>query len=182
MKIIGLLGHAGVGKNYIAENIIPKYINGSYLVLAFADHFKIDCITKHNFEYNKVFGEKDYETRKALQRIGTEEGRHRYGEDIWIRIVENWIKVFNSRGIENFIISDVRFQNEVNWIKSMGGKVIKIISQKRLKIQLEKESSNLFQKNNIENHESESGIDKIDNYDFILDNDKKINDLSKYFI
>ena len=74
MEIIGLLGHQGVGKNYIAEKILPFILEEKpTIVLAFADHFKIDCICKHGIEYDKVFGKKDYKTRKILQRVGTEE-------------------------------------------------------------------------------------------------------------
>ena len=132
MEIIGLLGHQGVGKNYIAENILPDiFYDRNYLVLAFADHFKVDCICKHKLNYNKVFYKKDFEIRKKLQQIGTEEGRNVYGSDIWINILETWMKVFNSRGVGLFIISDVRFQNEVDWIKKLGGTVIKINAPKR---------------------------------------------------
>lgn len=61
-----------------------------------------------------------------MHKIGTEEGRDVYGENIWIKITETWIETVNLRGITRFIIPDVRFQNEVDWIKSLGGKVIKI--------------------------------------------------------
>ena len=46
LEIIGLLGHQGVGKNYIAEHIIPKVLNNAKntVVIAFADHLKINCI------------------------------------------------------------------------------------------------------------------------------------------
>ena len=83
MEIIGLLGHQGVGKNYISEKILPSLLEKkNYVVLAFADHFKIDCISKYNADYDKVYGEKDFETRKLLQKIGTEEGRNKFGYDI----------------------------------------------------------------------------------------------------
>ena len=77
IEIIGLLGHQGVGKNYIAEYVIPEVIptKKNTVVIAFADHLKINCITKQGADYDKVYGEKDYETRKMLQREGTEEGR-----------------------------------------------------------------------------------------------------------
>ena len=75
-EIIGLLGHQGVGKNYIAEKILPEILINSRntVVLAFADHLKIECISKLGADFDKVYGEKDYETRKLLQITGTEEG------------------------------------------------------------------------------------------------------------
>ena len=59
MELIGLLGHQGVGKNYFAEVILPKILpNKNTVVLAFADHFKVDCICKHDAKlegFTKMF-------------------------------------------------------------------------------------------------------------------------------
>ena len=173
MEIIGLLGHQGVGKNYIAERILPKVLESKEtLVIAFADHFKIDGISKYDLDYDKVYGKKDYFTRKRLHLIGTEEGRQKFGYDIWIKTIHNWIKVFNSRGVKRFIITDVRFQNEVDWIKSLNGTVIKINAPNRFMDRVKQEADNDCEKiQKIISHESESMIDEIDNYDFILNND-----------
>tara|TARA_A100001015_G_scaffold286842_1_gene356000 strand:- start:1817 stop:2383 length:567 start_codon:yes stop_codon:yes gene_type:complete len=180
MKIIGLLGNQGVGKSYISQYISDELykLNKKSIILAFADHFKIDCVCKHNIEYNRVFGDKDLESRKLLQKVGTEEGRDVFGQNIWINVVENWIKVFYSRGIEYFIISDVRFLNEVEWIKSINGIVIKINAPERHKICLKKESNNnLDNENEIKAHISEIEINKITNYDLIINNDFEKNNL-----
>ncbi len=173
MQVIGLLGHQGVGKNYIAEVILPKLLSQkNTVVLAFADHFKIDCITKHNAEFDKVYGEKDFETRKLLQKVGTEEGRNIYGYDIWVKTLNNWIKVLNSRGVQRFIISDVRFQNEAEWIKSINGYIIKINAPQRYQKRLEIETNNNLDKiNEIISHPSEVGIDKLTLYDLLVNND-----------
>lgn len=173
MQIIGLLGHQGVGKNYIAEIVLPKILSQkNTVVLAFADHFKIDCISKHNADYNKVYGQKDYETRILLQKVGTEEGREVFGYDIWIRTLHNWIKVLHSRGVKRFIISDVRFQNEVEWIKSLNGIIIKINAPNRYQNRLETETGNNIEKiNEIKNHPSEVNIDNIEIYDILVNND-----------
>ena len=122
MELIGLLGHQGVGKNYIAEVVLKEILpKKNTVILAFADHFKVDCICKHGASYKKVFEKKDFPTRRLLQLVGTEEGRNKYGSDIWIKTLETWIKLLNSRGVERFIICDVRFQNEANWIKKLNG-------------------------------------------------------------
>ncbi len=186
MELIGLLGHQGVGKNYIAEVILPKILpKKNTVVLAFADHFKIDSICKYNASFDKVFGEKDYETRRLLQKVGTEDGRHKYGYDIWIRTTETWIKILHSRGVERFIISDVRFLNEAEWIKSLNGKLIKIESPIRFKQRLLKETNNDEDKiNEIINHPSESNVDNISIYDICVNNDPDSNinnDLIKFF-
>ena len=64
MKIIGLLGHQGVGKNYISENIISKLLLNNYIIMAFADHFKIDCITKQNLNYHKIKTLRDFDCKQ----------------------------------------------------------------------------------------------------------------------
>jgi len=173
MQIIGLLGHQGVGKNHIAEIVLPKLLSQkNTVVLAFADHFKIDCISKHNPDFNKEYGQKDYDTRRLLQKVGTEEGREVFGYDIWIRTLHNWIKILNSRGVERFIISDLRFQNEVEWIKSLNGIIIKINAPNRYQHRLETETGNDIEKiNEIKNHPSEVNIDKIESHDILVNND-----------
>lgn len=173
MEIIGLLGHQGVGKNYIAEEILLKKLDYKpTLVIAFADHFKVEGISKYDLEYDKVYGKKDFYTRKRLHLIGTEEGRQKFGYDIWIKTIHNWIKVYNSRGIKRFIIPDVRFQNEVDWIKSLNGVVIKINAPNRYIARVKEEANNDNEKiQKIISHESENMIDKIENYDFLFNND-----------
>ena len=160
IEIIGLLGHQGVGKNYISEKILPTILSKkNYVVLAFADH-------------NKVFGEKDFETRRLLQLCGTEEGRNKYGFDIWVKTMHNWIKVLSSRGVERFIISDVRFENEIEWIKSLVGIIIKIEAPERYKQRLINETNGDKEKmKEIMNHYSEINIDIIKNYDILIHND-----------
>jgi hypothetical protein len=173
MELIGLLGHQGVGKNYFAEIVLPQILpKKNTVVLAFADHFKVDCICKHNAKYDKVFGEKDFETRRLLQLAGTEEGRDKFGYDIWIKTLETWIKILNSRGVERFIISDVRFQNEADWVKLLDGTLIKIESPIRYNQRLANETNNNQDKiNEIKAHASEVNIDKISNYDICINND-----------
>ena len=172
MEIIGLMGHQGVGKNFIADLLLKNLPTKNTIIIAFADHFKVDCICKHKCDYNKVFGEKDYETRRLLQKAGTEEGRDKFGENIWINVVETWIKLLNERGVERFIISDVRFVNEADWVKKINGILIKIDAPKRFKKRLEKETNNnkeLIEK--IKNHRSEIMIDRFKEYDILVKND-----------
>ncbi len=172
MEVIGLLGYQGVGKNYIAENILNEILpKENTLIMAFADHFKIDCINKHNVEFNKIYLNKDIESRKLLQRVGTEEGRDVYGDDIWVNVLESWMRVYNNRGIKRFIICDVRFQNEVNWIKKIGGIVIKINANDRRRTKLLEETSNNEEKvKEICDHRTESELENVKGYDYEVNN------------
>jgi dephospho-CoA kinase len=175
MEIYGFIGNMGCGKNYIAEKIfLPKLKSKPTLVMAFADHFKITAICFQNLTYDKVFGEKDNHTRKILQELGTELGRDKYGDDIWLKVMTNWMRVYNERGIERFIITDVRFENEVNFIKDLNGKIIKIDAPNRNMDRLMKESKgDIIKINELAKHRSEIYIKEFKDYDYIVDNSKE---------
>lgn len=172
--IIGLSGRLGVGKDYIARSIIQPFVETHFskekvISLAFADQLKINTIIKHNVPFESVFVKKTRETRELLQREGTEIGRNNYGKDIWIRHMDNWVNVWKSRGFTTFLITDVRFKNEVNWIQSNGGIVIRINAPIRSKMKLISEISNI----STTLHQSENELDNFDEneYDFVFNND-----------
>ena len=178
-EIIGLVGHQGVGKDFIGKLIIDRILpRKNTLILAFADHLKITAIGKFNADPAKVYGQKDYETRTMLQRLGTEEGRNVYGEDVWVNVLEAWMDVFHSRGVERFIITDVRFMNEARRIKEIGGKLLKIDAPDRFDEKLRSEAGgDAVKYEAIKNHQSETEIDAIENIDYIINNRKDATNL-----
>lgn len=96
-------GKLGSGKDFLANTLrsmLPTERN--CVGLALADHFKVDAISKDGLDYNKVYGEKDERTRKCLQHRGTEEGRDKYGEDVWVRTLTTWMSVHRDRGTDTF--------------------------------------------------------------------------------
>jgi len=172
-EIYGFSGKLGVGKNYIAEKIfyhnLPKK---NTLIMALADHFKVDTVSKDNVEFDKVFIKKDDRTRRLLQIRGTEEGRDKYGKDIWIRTLQTWIKLYHDRGVERFIITDVRFPNEAEWIHQLGGYTFRVNAPKRNEKALKEESDGDQKKyESISKHASEVGLDNYQNFSYILNND-----------
>lgn len=175
IEIYGFMGNLGEGKNYIAEEIfinkLKEYNDKPTIIMAFADHLKINGICFNNLDYDKVFIKKDTETRKKLQEIGTELGRDNFGKDIWIKIVYNWMKVYASRGIKRFIITDVRFENEVEFIKHMKGTIIRVYAPDRNLIKLQQESNNDINIiNKLANHPSEIYVKNFKDYDYLIDN------------
>ena len=128
LKIIGINGKAGSGKDFIAKNYYPKYFQ-----IAFADHFKYDLIGKKIRTYEEVYVTKTPETRHIMQEYGTEKGRNVYGEDVWISCTEAMIyNIFNRNHIQDFIFPDVRYDNEAQFIRNLGGIVISIESNRNL--------------------------------------------------
>ena len=165
MEIYAFAGNLKTGKNYVAEKLfIPLLPFKNTLVMAFADHFKIDAINKQNLQYDKVFGKKDNETRKQLQHMGTENGRDKYGQDIWINTLDTWMKLYHERGIERFIITDLRFKNEYEYLKSKNAKIIKIEAPNRQKKNLQGQNLQVL------NHRSETELNDIE-FDYIINND-----------
>ena len=175
--IIGIAGKLGSGKDYICNNVIIPILKNkdcAFLQMCFADQIKVNVMTKNNIDFEDVYVNKNKQTRTLLQTEGTELGRDLLGDDIWIRYFENWMSVYKSRGIDHFIVTDVRFQNEVEYIKQSGGILIRIDAPKRNYQRLFTESNgdlDVLQK--LSSHISECNLDNLpnDNYDLIIKND-----------
>jgi dephospho-CoA kinase len=130
MKVLGLHGHAGVGKNTLADLYLKPL---GYRDLALADDIKIRAVATGVATYEEVYGpHKPDHVRTWLQLEGTERGREVFGEDVWVsslfarmrRINECW-------GLDRFVVTDVRFPNEVAYIREKGGVVLSIHAPER---------------------------------------------------
>lgn len=172
----------GSGKDYITTNYIIPYIENilkeKILQLCFADQIKINVMAKNNIKYHDLYVEKNENTRKLLQIEGTENGRNALSKNIWIDYLKNWIEVFQNRGNKNFIITDVRFKNEYEFIKNNGGIIIKIVAPNRNHQRLLNESKgdvNIY--NTLKNHSSECDLDDLPDmyYDIVINNDNESN-------
>jgi len=173
MTLVGLCGKMGVGKDYIANTIILPYMRNvlgkTAMTWCFADQLKVNAMTKYKLDYSNVYEDKTQHTRQLLQQEGTEYGRDLYGQDIWISYLDKWTQIMQHRGIEHFVITDVRFKNEIEYIKSRNGLVIKINAPTRNKRRLDSENGTQVMKS----HKSECDLDTLDDkvYDLVVDND-----------
>lgn len=139
--IIGLLGYIGSGKGTVASQLVKEY---NFRQDSFAASLKDACAalfdwprhmlegdTKESREWREQpdiwWSEKlsrpDFSPRLALQLMGTDVIRNNFDERMWFLTVENKIRKNPS---QNVVISDVRFPNEVKFIKENGGKLIKV--------------------------------------------------------
>lgn len=64
---------------------------------------------------------KNPEVRRLLQATGTEGGRKTLDEALWIKQVSPLV-----RGKRNYVITDVRFLNEAEFIRNHGGIVVRV--------------------------------------------------------
>ena len=126
--ILGLSGYARSGKDTVAEYLVERY---GFVRMAFADPMR-EAVARLNpwidfaglriplseaLRITDWDGLKDESTeiRSLLQRMGTEVGRHMFGENFWVDYALN--KAVES-GHERIVFSDVRFPNEADSIKS----------------------------------------------------------------
>ncbi len=137
--LIGLLGRIGSGKGAIADELVNTY---GFRHDSFAATLKDVTAALFNWdramlegntpesraareEVDEWWGEKlgieNFTPRLALQLIGTEVFRNNFHQDIWMFSV-----MARYAGDENVVISDARFLNEVQAIRDMGGRIIRV--------------------------------------------------------
>ena len=165
--IIGLSGYAQSGKDTVANILVSKY---EFERVAFADAIRsilweMNPIVKDSgFTLQGVINAYGWdkakvmfpEIRRLLQELGVS-SRNTLGEDVWVIAVLRKASDKN----KNYVISDVRFENEAAIIKQMNGYLWRV---KRPNVEA------------VNNHISESELDgyKVDQ---ILNNGGTIEEL-----
>ena len=177
--IIGLVGFIGSGKGTVGDILVREQ---GYHKFAFADALKdavasmflwprgllegdsnasrafrerVDVWWSHKFGYEVT-------PRLILQKFGTEACREGIHDNIWIHILEKKIQ-----GYDDVVISDVRFPNEIDFVRSAGGLIIRV---KRGDDPTPDELSKM--------HISETAWNKYDP-DFVIHNEGTIDDLKE---
>jgi len=161
--IIGITGYKGSGKDTIGKYLIDNY---NYKRYAFADPLKEICQTLFSFNDEQLYGNLKEEQdqywknspRYFFQKIGTDLFRNQIDQDFWIKVLER--KIITNLD-QKIVITDVRFQNEFDMIKNLGGIVIRINNNNKI-IQ--------------DNHESEQNINNF-NVDYEINNNKNLEEL-----
>ena len=134
MKLIGVIGPIGGGKDTIADYLIQRH---GYKKLSFATRVKDVAAVAFGWERTLLEGDTltsrawreevdafwNITPRQALQRIGTEMFRGHIADDFWLRIVEKQISESTAKGI---VITDCRFENEIRLIQRLGGTIIQV--------------------------------------------------------
>lgn len=173
-KIIALSGKIGSGKNYIGETLIFNYLrrlNKNVVLLAFADYLKITCNLKDRILYDRLFRDKDIESRRMLQNRGTVEKQD--NENIFIEAMDCMIHMFLDRKVEVIIITDLRFKNEFEYLKNNWNALcIRVNSPQRTYDKMLKECEGSISKLNIiSNHVSETELDDCKSFEHTICND-----------
>lgn len=130
VKILGLSGIAGAGKDTAALTIKESKKNVD--IYAFAGPLKEACRILFNFSNEQLYDtvvKEEYDERwkrsprEIFQWLGTDVLRNHVNQDFFIMNMQQRI---DSSKADYIVITDVRFDNEAEYVKSLGGKVIKI--------------------------------------------------------
>jgi len=171
--ILAFSGKIGSGKNYLAEKPVYKFLrekNQNVSIIAFADYLKMVCCVKDRILYERLFHDKDEESRRALQTRGMIERKE--NESIFLEVMECKLRLAYDRGVDVVIISDVRFKNEFEFLHKLGAVLFRINSPKRTHDKLLKECNGDKAKMSIvASHVSETDLDECREFDCYLSND-----------
>lgn len=138
--VVGLTGAAGSGKDTAAEFMVDLLRKGhrcNAVRWAFADALRqmLLPIVPPLYMHDRRLKEQPVpglgvSYRMLAQTLGTEWGRNLIAQDLWVRIMDNRL----ARLVEMtqhsppivVVVSDVRFPNELRWIRERGGHLVRI--------------------------------------------------------
>lgn len=166
INYIGLAAGMGCGKSTAIELLKEEY--GSLVKLV---KFAGILYEIQDFIYDKISPvyskPKDFiKDRKLLQMLGTDWGRG-IDDSLWVKLWKAAAEKEVAHGGRSTIVisDDTRFDNEAEMIKSMGGVIVQITS--------ERAGQRIDTSAGIKNHASEAGISK-NLIDYTIRNDHTI--------
>ena len=193
--IIGICGLIGSGKGTVGDILVEQ----GYKKVSFADKLKDGVATIFGWNRAMLEGDTDEsrtwreqpdefwsnETkmevtpRLVLQLFGTDCLRNGFYDGVWVSLLKKYI--LDNPG--DYVIPDVRFRNEQNMIRELGGKVWQVKRgkdpvwfQRAIHDNANPDTSNLM--NGFDIHESEyKWIDVNTRFDSILHNEGTIAEL-----
>jgi energy-coupling factor transporter ATP-binding protein EcfA2 len=161
--LIGIAGPKNSGKNTCAAHL-SRYFPSS-VVHAFAEPVKRVCQQLYLLSEEQLYDVVAKETvdtrwgltpRQMFQRVGTDYVRNQLDPEFWTKHFEFWWSKQRQQNPDTVIlVPDVRFQNEVDLIQRLGGKVVYVYRP--------------FV-HNMDLHESETGAMELQNTDYTINN------------
>ena len=164
-QIIGVTGSARTGKSTIGEYLCQEY---NFAPISFAAPIKhmianLLDVSEEWLEENKetVIDDIAATPRKLFQTLGTEWGRWLILPNIWVNIARRNInRIIEAGDYPGVVITDVRFDNEAEWIRGSDGIIC----------QVNRDATQ------VRPHPSEKGI-RLEDGDFVISNNDTINQL-----
>lgn len=134
MHIIGFTGKAGSGKDTCADMITRSSQFDFDVCTAFAKPIKdaareLFMLTRDQLHgsLKEVVDERwGASPRQIMQWLGTDMLRKHFGDDFFLKHMKMRIEHAKNANVAMFLITDVRFDNEAEMVRDMGGKVVRI--------------------------------------------------------
>ena len=173
--IISITGKIGSGKDTIADIIMQYTPYHDWEIKKFAGKLKVIAeilsgVPKINFE-DQEFKKQDMGPewgmtyRDLLQKLGTEAMRNGLHENVWVNALfsDYHFNIEEDEQMPNWLITDCRFPNELESVKTHKGITIKVI----------RDSGNTIGTT----HASETALDDYTKWDYVVDNNGSFEDL-----
>lgn len=157
--LIGFSGKLGAGKDFFADLFFARLLRCRKL--AFADALKREAMVVHGLSFEETYLRKSERSRRVLQEHGV--GARVADPDHWVRRVQTEVRVEELRGVHHFLLTDVRFPNEVRWIASCGGTVVRIVAPERTALRAASEGGDPG------SHSSETALD-AHSFEYVIHN------------
>lgn len=180
--VIAFTGTFGSGKDFLA-NIARKNLFAGKIVqnVSFADLLKMNsmlmrddengCLEQENDgldtleeRYTEFFSTKPEGVRRIIQTYG--ENHRLRNPNIWIHgLYTQMLNQYYVNDATVFLISDLRFPMEAEFVKRLGGTIVKVVAPERSGRFKERYSDK-----SVKNHISETFVDNIVE-DYMIEND-----------
>ncbi len=152
VHVIGLGHKARNGKDSTAC-VFQDFFGSQARRYAFADALRAICRVDHGMTVKDA---------KLLQRVGTDVYRNVRGENVWVDALY-WTIAEQQPLVA--IITDVRFFNEAQMVKDMGGSIIKCVRRCQ-------DGSQFIDPSRDKTHRSETELDSYTDWDYVIDADR----------
>jgi hypothetical protein len=129
MILLGLHGLKRSGKTTVCRYLVDQY---GFAEVSFAAPIYRGIAAMFDLDPHELQAEDTKERnipwlgcspRKLLQTCGTEWARAYISDDVWIRVAARAIERHRQMGAPGVVVSDVRFDNEAQWLLEQGAEL-----------------------------------------------------------